>query len=230
MASHYLKTEGIILRATPFRDYDHILTVFTPDAGLIKLMIYGSRSKRRGMQSLCMPLTKVEAVYQERQGEIFTCKELSLIDSYPYLRQELKFLETACDFLQAVNCSQLAGKPAPLLYLLLSRFLEKIPESLNPFVLLACFRIKILIHEGLATFPLYCSSCRELLVTEAFTYGTECWCLTHRPSGTLAWNQNQLEQIYRLVSSRSYREICAEEPSPQFIKLVSQFFEESIKM
>lgn len=225
-STHFHKTEGIILRATPFRDYDHILTLFTPDAGLIQLMVYGSQSKKKGGQALYMPLIKVESVYQEKGGEIFSCKELSLIDSYPYLRKELRYLEAACDLLKCVSGSQLNGKPAPLLYLLLSRFLEKIPEAQFPEVLAAAFRLKILMHEGVATFPFVCSSCQELLLTEGFTSNAEGWCFNHRPPASLAWNQTQLETIYRLASSRSYQEICAEEATPQLMVQITRFFEE----
>ena len=230
MPHQFLQSEGIILRATPFRDHDNILTLFTPEAGIIKLMLFGSRSKRQNRQGLSMPLTKVEAIYRENSGEIFTCKELALIDPYSHLRQDLNFLEPACDLLQTVCCSQLTGKPAPLLYALLSSFLDKIPQALSPLALLVSFRLKLLFHEGLATFPFYCASCGELLLTEAYTSRAEGFCIHHRQGASLVWSQHHLEQIYRLVSSQSYREICAEEVNQQLSLQVAHFFNESINM
>lgn len=230
MPHHYLQTEGIILRAIPFRDYDHILTLFTPEAGVMKLLVHGSRSKRRGMQGVCIPLTKVQAVYRERRGEIFNCQEISLIEPYSHLREDLIRLEASCDLVHAVDCSQLAGKPAPELYSLLCIFLEKLPQALFPASLAVCFRLKLLKYEGLAAFPLMCSACGQLLITEAFLSHAEGWCADHRQTGYSVWSQKSLELIYRFAGSLSYREICAEEVSPQLCVQVTRFFEGCLKM
>ena len=229
MSHPFQRTEGIILRAIPFRDYDHILTLFTPDAGVMKLLVHGSRSKRRGVQGLCIPLTKVEAVYREKGGEIFSCQEIVLLESYAHLRTELSRLEAACDLLHAVCCSQLEGKPAPCLYALLCFFLERISHALFPTSLAVCFRLKLLKHDGLAAFPFRCSACGQLLLTEAYTRHSEGWCMNHRPSGSSAWSQKSLELIYRFVASQSYREICAEEVSSELHIQVSRFFDHCLR-
>ena len=225
MSHSYQQSEGIILRAIPFRDYDHILTLFTP-TGVMKLVVYGSRSKRRGVQGLCVPLTKVSIVFRETGGEMYTCQEISLVDPYARLRQELHQLEGACDLLHAVSASQWVGKPAPHLYALLCFFLERIPESHFPASLAVCFRLKLLKHEGLAAFPFVCSACGQVLLAEAHTLHAEGWCMAHRPVGSVAWSQKSLELIYRLAVSQSYREICTSEVSPQLQSQVIQLFDD----
>ena len=107
MSQVFQCTEGVILRVIPFRDYDQILSLFTSDAGLIKVIYKGSRSKRRRGQGLYMPLTQVEVIYCEKQGEIFSCHEMVCIESFTFLRKELVFLEVACDLLQVILTSQL---------------------------------------------------------------------------------------------------------------------------
>jgi DNA repair protein RecO (recombination protein O) len=230
MPHPFQRTEGIVLRAIPFRDYDHILSLFTPEAGMMKLLVHASRSKRRGLQGLCIPLTKVEVVYREKEGEIFSCQEMALIEPYAHVRTDLNRLEAACDLLHAVCCSQLVGKPAPLLYELLCFFLERIPQAASPAALALCFRLKLLKHEGLAAFPLMCSSCGQLLLAEAYICGLEGWCMSHRPVGSFAWSQKSIELINRLAACQSYREICAEEITPQLQKQVTHFFEDCLKL
>ena len=226
MSHPFQQTEGIILRAVPFRDYDHILTLFTPEAGMMKLFVHGSRSKRRGMQGLCTPLTKVEAIYRDKGGEIFSCQEMALIESYAHLRVELNRLEAACDLLHAVSCSQLAGKPAPRLYALLCFFLERLSQAVSPSALALCFRLKLLKHEGLAAFPFVCSACGQPLLAEAYICRSEGWCLSHRPAGSFAWNQKSLELIYRFADCQSFQEICAEEVTPQLKIQLARLFED----
>lgn len=225
MPHPFQHTEGIVLRAIPFQDYDHILTLFTPEAGIMKLLVHGSRSKRRSVQGLCMPLTKVSAVYQEKRGEIFSCRELALLEPFSHLRNDLPRLEAACDVLDAISRSQLAGKPAPLLYTLLCFILERIPHAPFPIALATCYRLKLLKHEGLAVFPFVCSDCGQILLTEAYTRSSEGWCSNHRPAGSSRWSQESLETIYRFSASQSVREICAEEAAPHLHLQVTRFFD-----
>jgi DNA repair protein RecO (recombination protein O) len=222
-------TEGIILREIPFQDYDQILTLFTSDAGMIKVLYKGSRSKRRGVQGLCIPLTKVEIVYREKSGEIFGCQEMTLVDSYSLLRKKLLHLNVACDLLQVILASQLVGKTAPQLYTLLSFFLEKIPQTAHPWTLATSFRLKLLRHDGLAPFPFICSECGQLLQTVAYTYASEGWCVKHQPAGCRVWEQSELQHIYRLAVCQSYREICADEISSELQNKVEDFFEACVK-
>jgi DNA repair protein RecO (recombination protein O) len=220
--------EGIILKVVPFRDYDQILTLFTPYEGVIKLFYHGSRSKRRGGQGACIPLTKVEIVYQESRGEMFTCRELRLVESYPFLRDEWLHLETGCDLIHTISVSQLAGKGAPLLYLLLCLYLQKIPHLDDPWVLPISFRLKLLKHDGLVAFPFICTECGELLLTGAYTLESECWCALHQEKGARFWEQCDLELLYRLTNCQSYREICSDQISKAFQSKVIDFFNENI--
>ena len=229
MSQVFQHSEGIILRVIPFRDYDNILSLLTPDAGLIKLIYHGSRSKSRGMQGLCIPLTKVEAVYREKASEIFVCEEMRLIESFSNLRQELHHLEVACDLLHVVASSQLVGKSAPALYALLSFFLQKIPLTLFPLALAVSFRLKLLKHDGILAFPFICPACGQELLSEAYPYADEVWCESHRHVGSKTWGQMELKQLYRLAEAQSFQGIQSEKVSPELYQQVSSFFDSCIK-
>lgn len=136
-------TEGITLHMIPFKNSDQIITLFSPE-GVLKLFCHRGKSKQR-----FTPLMKVEAVYKDSGNELFPCQEISLLNSYQALRNNLTHLQVACDLLKTINASQFLGKPAPLLYQLLTFYLDKIPLIENPFVLSASFKLKVLKHEGL---------------------------------------------------------------------------------
>jgi len=227
MSPTFQATEGIILRVIPFRDHDQIVFLFTHDAGFIKLLCKGSRRQR---QEAFVALTKIEVVYCEKRGEIFSCCEMFLIDSFPVIHREWIYLETACDLLYAILASQLLGKAAPQLYALLCVYLQKIPQTANPWVLAASFRLKLLKHDGLIVLPLVCSECQQLLQTAAFTQHSEGRCANHQLSGSLPWSKEELEVLYLLATCQNYRDIAQHDLSPQLREKIAVFFESCAKM
>lgn len=142
------QSEGIILHEIPYGNNDQILTIFTSDQGLLKLFCKKGRHKKdKNMRP--SPLTKVDVVYREKQSDLYACEEISIIESFLPLRKELSYLQAGCDLIRAVYASQMAGRPAPLLYQLLNYYLEKISLIPDPKVLVASFKLKVLRHEGL---------------------------------------------------------------------------------
>jgi DNA repair protein RecO len=144
-----ITTEGIILNTLPFQDYHQILTVFSKELGMIKLIVkYALRGKGRGSD----PLTQAEFVLHQKSSELFQCKEISPIDHFLPIRQSILHLEAACALLHALKTSQFPHKPALKLYELLSIYLKMVPSFDNPHLLAASFRLKILRYEGLIAF------------------------------------------------------------------------------
>lgn len=208
MNDPYQRTEGLILRAISYRDFDQILTLFTADAGLLKIMCYGSRSQRSKWRGLCQPLTRVELVYREKQGEIFECRDITLVDSHDSLKQEFRHMEAACDLLQALSFSQMPGKEAPQLYASLILLLKKIPLQADPWIPAICFRLKLLKHEGLLTIPFVCHECHEPLLSDAFCLQAEAHCSQHQMPAALHFASDELLAVYQLASCRSLHELA----------------------
>lgn len=219
-----ISTEAVILRSIPFRENDRILSIFTFEAGLIKV-IHKGNSKKGKKQENYIPLTLVELSYREKRGEIFDCLEMSSIDSFSKLRKELLFLEVGCDLLNVILSSQLVGKAAPQLYALLIYYLKRIHLTQFPWTLAASFRLKLLKHDGIAHFPFICSECQKFLGNEAFVEGNAIWCENHRSGRSQQWNSSDLDMIYRLATSQNYREICSENISIELLNRIAIFFQ-----
>lgn len=226
MNNPYQQTEGIILRALSYRDYDQILTLFTADAGIIKVICYGSRRQRSKWRGLCQPLTRVEIVYREKQGEIFECRDIALLDSLTSLKQEYCRMEAACDLLQALGFSQMPGKEAPQLYALLIFLLKKIPHLADPWISAVCFRLKLLKHEGLLACPFVCSDCEEPLLCDAFCLQAEAHCSLHQVPGAVHFSSNELQAIYQLAACRSLSELADFTLPLGFKDKVCRFFQD----
>ena len=144
-----LRTEGIIIRAFPFHEYDRIVSLFTPKEGLIKLFVKGAYQTKKGHGGRTSPLNVVEAIYQQKKSELLPCRDIEVINSHSKLRLNLEVLDSACDMLQTVLSTQYPGKASPDIYHLLLNYLEWLPEMEQPQFLSTSFRLKTLRQEGL---------------------------------------------------------------------------------
>lgn len=173
-----LRIAGIVVNAFAFQEYDRILTVFTPEEGLIKFIFKGAASLKKGGGGATAPLTEVELVYTKGKSELYSCREVSVLNHQLALRQNLKTLEAACEILQAIGATQMPGKTAPDLYRLLLTYLEKLPAAHDPATLSASFRLKTLRHEGLWGDYSRCSQCGSELA-DSFIIGNASFCQRH---------------------------------------------------
>lgn len=144
------RVEGIIVHTIAYGDSDQIITAFTREAGMIKLILHRSLAiNGRRHLSPVSALSRVEFVYAAGRGDLHRGKEVALIDSYLRLRTSYRHLEAGCALLEAIRLSQLGERAAPLLYSLLSLYLDRLHELPVPAVAVASFHLKILKHEGL---------------------------------------------------------------------------------
>lgn len=146
------KAEAIVLKATPYGDYHQIVTFYTKPYGLLKCAAKYSRSPKSKLAPLLVPFNEIEAYFLLRDRELETIQSASLLDPSLSLRNSLEAIEAASLCTEALIKSQLPGKSAPLLYALLKKYYQLIPEANTPEALSASFILKLLKHEGLIAF------------------------------------------------------------------------------
>ncbi|MBA3957643.1 MAG: DNA repair protein RecO [Parachlamydiaceae bacterium] len=179
------RSDGVVLNALPFQDFDLILTVFSLEEGIIKLIVKGAGRSKQKRENIT-PLTCAEFVYSKGRSELFRSHEISIISHHLKLRQSLGHLEAACDLLHAIQNSQMEQTPAPMVYKLLMWSLDKIPLVPDPNQIAASFRLKLLRHDGLLLLSLHCSECGER--GHAIVKG-ETFCLKHAVGGVIFSDQ-----------------------------------------
>ncbi len=146
------KTEAIVLKTSPYGDYNQIVTFYTQDFGLVKCAAKFSRSPKNKLSALLAPFNELEAHFLLRNRDLETLQSAALIHPHLELRSSLETLEAASLCLDALLKTQLPGKSAPLLYALLRKYLTLIPEAVSPEALSASFLLKLLKHEGVLAF------------------------------------------------------------------------------
>lgn len=193
------RTEGIILQATKFQDFDQIVTCFAPEEGIMRLMVKGALNPKLGKAALTAPLSRAEFIYSRGRSELYSCREISMLNSHLNLRENVLTMEAAFDLLQAVRATQLPQKAAPELYKLLLIYLEKLPLIPDPKVLSTSFRLKTLRHEGLLNFD---------------------------ASHFSSFSESERELLYLLATSRSFAELAELRVTPMLCQKVRSLFSE----
>jgi len=222
MTDKLQSTDGIVLHVLPFRDYDKILTLYTRDLGVIKVIIRKSLMSKISRGSID-PLTRAEFVLSAGKNDLFRCEDISLQNQNLKLREHLPRLQAACDMAYAITSSQMLHKPSSELYNLFISFLERLPLISDPEILLSSFYIKLLRHEGLLLITDFCSICRAPLSNSYLAKG-ERFCKEHAPNYALSFSKTEAEMIQILNFSRSFRELSAMELTRAFAMKIKDFF------
>ena len=98
----YLKTQGLVLRVTEYRDSDTILSVLTREQGLMTFKARGVRSRRSQIKSACQLLAFSEFTVLERQG-YYTVSEAVCIEMFQPMRNDIELLSLCSYFAQAAE-------------------------------------------------------------------------------------------------------------------------------
>lgn len=223
-----IRIEGLIIQSVKFQDFDQILEIFTTHSGILKLIVKGAFSKKQGKGAMTSPLVRAEFIYLPRKGEIHACREISLLNSHLKLRERLEVLEASIEMLKAIHETQLPNKPAPDLYQLLIRYLEKMPLVSDPYALAASFRLKLLRHEGFLGLSNQCTSCGIPLSTLHIVEG-ESFCRSHAPHHHLEFDKDEAPLLFHLALCRSFTELSKTQVNPEFRHKVLQLFQSFIE-
>jgi DNA repair protein RecO (recombination protein O) len=216
------QTQGIILSTLNYQDYDVILTVFTPDRGLVKFFFKRGNSKKQRQGCSLDPLTCAEFIYSKGKGDLLLCTEISPINAHLEIRKDLKYLEAGCNLLRTIQQTQFPEKSSPPLYQLLLRYLGHISKMNAPENLDLSFRLKVLRHDGIFGITPFCTTCK-IPLKEHCVFERESFCPSHAPTGSLLFNEEEANLILVLAYCRSLTEIPDSPIDPVFREKIDRF-------
>ncbi len=146
----HLKTMGLVLRQTPWKDHDLLLNVLTPDRGKMTFRARGVRSRSSRLKSGCQLLCYSEFTLFEQNGR-YVINEAVPREMFVELRQDLELLSLATYFAQAAETVSQEDCPNPeLLSLCLNAMyaLSKLGKAQN--LVKAAFELRCACLAGYA--------------------------------------------------------------------------------
>lgn len=162
-------TNGIVLNGHPYGDYGLIAVVFTEKQGLLKFALPFQRAAKNKWRGLFLPLQEIELQFKLTLKELETVKQACLLSPHLELRNSLEVLEAASLMAKALLQTLPPGESSPVLYALFKKYLFLLPQAPHPSVLLASFKMKTLMHEGLLDPEELVSSDRNFLTALCLT-------------------------------------------------------------
>jgi DNA repair protein RecO (recombination protein O) len=202
----FTRVEAILLSSIHYGEEDRIIKAFTKHLGVLSFFAAKANNSKRRKEFFLDPLSLVEISYIENRGELFQAKEILSINPYLALRENYEQLSAGCHMAEAVEKAMLPGKPAFLIYSLLSSFLKKIPEMEDPWILAAAFRLKLLKHEGLSAIAPFCPICQIPLTTSIWANG-QLYCLQDGPAHGIVQDELETNLWLLLTHGKSFRSL-----------------------
>ena len=143
-----LNTEAIVLKSVDFRDHQKVVTLFTPEHGIISMFASNLSSKNLHKMTLCSPLTRASYILHKGNKDLYKMKDGTLIDGHFELRNSIEKLTAGLEMIKLIDSSQFPHKGVPALYQLLRSYLKELKSTKNCTALLISYCLKLLIHEG----------------------------------------------------------------------------------
>lgn len=216
------KTEGIVLKAIPFKENDRILTLFTPDRGVMSLYVRGLSKKKPSLVNLTTPFCRAEFLFRQGRSDLYRFIDGTILDLHLPLRRSYHNLKYAGKMLQAILKSQMPGKGAKPLYFLLLSYLKKLPDSSMPDTLWASFTLKLLKYEGLLAIHDTCLTCEAEKATHISEGESRCGKCSSPMS--LSFSDLDWKALQVLSLARTFDPFINLELNPSFLQAIDSLF------
>lgn len=127
----YIKTDGIVLRTTDYKDNDRLLTVLTHELGKITVRARGAKSSRSKLKAACQLMAFSELTLLEYQGRYILTESVTK-ELFSPLQNDLERLSLASYFLQVTECVAPEEDPVPEVLSLLLNALYALAKLRKP--------------------------------------------------------------------------------------------------
>ena len=146
--SEKLVVKGIVLRVTPTKEADYILTLLTDALGKVAVVARGARRKSSRIAAGCELLAFSELTLYQR-GNWYYLDEASTISLFAGLRQDIELLSLASYFAEMTEYVTAEDEPAPEILSLLLNSLYALDTLDKPqSIVKAAFELKLLALSG----------------------------------------------------------------------------------
>ncbi|NGX45391.1 MAG: DNA repair protein RecO [Chlamydiae bacterium] len=140
--------EGLVLRAIDYKDRQRILTLLTPERGVLSLIVKGISPKKSHLLAITAPLMHAEYHIRPQRSELYSYVDATPLTTHANLRTSLPHLTAAGTILRALYSTQLPGKPSHSLFRLTLAYLHHLPSAPDPTPLTSSYLLKLLKHES----------------------------------------------------------------------------------
>ncbi len=157
----YLKTKGLVLRETAYKEADKILTILTEDHGKMTVKARGVRRNGSSMKAVSQLLACGEFTIFEYR-DMYTVQEAQSVELFTELRGELELLSLGTYFAQVAELLSQEDAPNPELLSLTLNALYALGKLKKPQLLVkSAFELRAACQAGFMPELRCCSLCGD---------------------------------------------------------------------
>ncbi len=160
-----IQAEGVILRHSDFGEADRLLTIFTREAGKVRVIAKGVRKARSRKAGHVEPFTRT-SLQLARGRDLFILTQAEAIDVYAALREDLVLLGYASYVIELLDRSSTDEEENRFLYNLLTRTLARLNRGDDPNLVARYYEIRLLDYAGFRPQLFSCARCEAEIQPE----------------------------------------------------------------
>jgi len=125
----YSKTTGFVLDNSTVKENSAVITILTPDIGIISITMHGYNSKKNIFRSVLQPANLVE-MHLEKHNDKYKLIDCSAADTYEGIKKDYKKTVAVLSvFSTLINSEIYDHKDYNLIFTLIRKFLESVNEK-----------------------------------------------------------------------------------------------------
>ena len=158
-----LVTDGIILRRAEYKDFDRMITLFSPTHGCLEAIARGCRRPKSSLMNTTELFCSGEYTLRENRGR-YSVVHCRVKDSFHALRFDLDKLTHGSYYLSLADAAALPGEAAPEVFMLTIKALTFLTYSdLPPALLTMAFETRYMPLMGYLPRMDSCVTCGALV-------------------------------------------------------------------
>ena len=143
------KTQAIVIRTFPLKEFHKIITFFTPDFGKVKAVAYGVKSPKSKFGGSLELLNHGTLLFQHRENrDLQNITDFNLIDGFDLIRSDFTRITYGCYFAELVDSIASEGVANPEVFNLLRTTYQFLVHADDVLLLARGFEIKFLDCAG----------------------------------------------------------------------------------
>ena len=156
----YIQTRGLVVREVDYGESDKLLTVLTPEDGILTFRAAGVRKNKSSIKSACQLLCWSSFTAFQRSGK-WSISEAEPIEMFMKLRQNIELLSLGMWFAQSAESVANADVPSPDVLRLLLLSLNALCKGRPQYLVKAAFEFRLTAMAGFSPNLEECCVCRS---------------------------------------------------------------------
>ena len=147
------------MRHVDYGEADRIVTLLTPERGLLKGFARAARKSKKRFGGALEPFNRIGVQWRSGRGDLCLLQNAELLDARAGLRTDLQSFALACYGVELVEMLLHEGQAHPEIYQLLYSFLDFLERHGDPSVARILLELRLVQQLGYIPHLLHCSEC-----------------------------------------------------------------------